>query len=62
MQGAIQKDVRAPGPWRRTSLGADRAALQRLVREHPMLDLVFVGATIAFFVAAFAYVRACDRV
>jgi len=27
-----------------------------------MLDLVFVLATAAFFAAAFAYVRACDRV
>jgi len=27
-----------------------------------LLDLIFVVATVAFFVAAFAYVRACDRV
>jgi hypothetical protein len=27
-----------------------------------MQDVLFVAATIAFFAAAFAYVRACDRV
>ena len=26
-----------------------------------MLDLIFVGVTVAFFVVATAYVAACDR-
>jgi len=26
-----------------------------------MLDLIFVGATILFFLLAFAYVRACEK-
>jgi hypothetical protein len=29
--------------------------------EIPMLDLVFIAATVAFFALAIAYVRACDR-
>jgi hypothetical protein len=29
--------------------------------EEKMLDLVFIGLTIVFFLIALAYVRACER-
>jgi hypothetical protein len=31
------------------------------MKDNPMLDLIFIAATILFFLVALAYVRACER-
>ena len=31
-------------------------------KEDPMIDVVYVLATFAFFAVAWAYARACDRI
>jgi len=31
------------------------------MKDKPMLDLIFIAATILFFLIALAYVRACEK-
>jgi hypothetical protein len=49
----------SPAETHEKAHGTTRA--QGSAREIPDMDLVYLIATIAFFVASIAYVRACDR-
>lgn len=33
----------------------------RSIEIHAMLDLIFIGITVGFFLIAIAYVRACEK-
>jgi hypothetical protein len=46
---------------RRSGTAVALARSDPIRRDAPMLDLIFIAATIVFFGAAFAYAHACER-